>query len=72
MRIGLAAAMLLVAAPAAAQSLSRAEKVVDRTVDARYEESVALLQKLVDQNSGTLNLDGVTKVGTMMRAELEA
>ena len=72
MRIGLVAAMLLVAAPAGAQSLSRAEKVIERTVDARYEDSVALLQKLVDQNSGTLNLDGVTRVGSMMRAELEA
>ncbi|MDP5277487.1 M20/M25/M40 family metallo-hydrolase [Sphingomonas sp. DG1-23] len=71
MRIGLAAALLLATAPAAAQSLSPAEKVMDRTVDARFEASVALLQKLVDQNSGSLNLDGVTKVGAMMRAELE-
>jgi glutamate carboxypeptidase len=72
MRIGLAAAaMLLVAAPAAAQSLSPAEKVMGRTVDARFEASVALLQKLVDQNSGSLNTDGVTRVGAMMRAELE-
>jgi glutamate carboxypeptidase len=72
MRVGLAAAILLVAAPAAGQSLSPAEKVVDRTVDARFEDSVTLLQKLVDQNSGTLNLEGVTKVGAMMRTELEA
>lgn len=72
MRIGLAAAaLLLVAAPAAAQSLSPAEKVMGRTVDARFEASVALLQKLVDQNSGSLNTDGVTRVGAMMRAELE-
>jgi glutamate carboxypeptidase len=42
-----------------------------KTVDAEYERSVALLARLVDQNSGTLNLDGVTKVGAMMRAELE-
>lgn len=70
--LAMASAAMLVATPAAAQVLSPAEKVMDRTVDARFEASVALLQKLVDQNSGTLNLEGVTKVGAMMRAELEA
>nr|WP_040598297.1 M20/M25/M40 family metallo-hydrolase [Sphingomonas elodea] len=59
------------ATPAVAQRLSPAEAVISRTVDADYERSVALLEKLVNQNSGTLNLDGVTRVGTMMRAELE-
>lgn len=61
----------LLATPAAAQRLSSAETVISRTVDADYDRSVALLEKLVNQNSGTLNLDGVTKVGAMMRAELE-
>ncbi len=65
------ALLTLTAAPAAAQGLSKAEKVIDRTVDAEFERSVALLARLVDQNSGTLNLPGVTKVGEMMRAELE-
>ncbi|MFZ1478256.1 MAG: M20/M25/M40 family metallo-hydrolase, partial [Sphingorhabdus sp.] len=41
------------------------------TVDAEYERSVALLEKMVNQNSGTMNFDGVRKVGDMMRAELE-
>ena len=41
------------------------------TVDANYERSVALLEKLVNQNSGSLNLPGVEKVGQMMRTELE-
>ncbi|NNM77262.1 M20/M25/M40 family metallo-hydrolase [Sphingomonas sp. ID1715] len=40
------------------------------TVDAEYERSVSLLEKLVNQNSGSLNIEGVTKVGEMMRAEL--
>ena len=56
---------------AAAQRLSPAERVISHTVAADYDRSVALLEKLVNQNSGTLNLDGVTKVGAMMRAELE-
>nr|WP_208413704.1 M20/M25/M40 family metallo-hydrolase [Sphingomonas leidyi] len=63
--------MLAGAAPAAAQGLSKPERAIDRTVDAEFERSVALLARLVDQNSGTLNLQGVAKVGEMMRAELE-
>ncbi|WP_084578811.1 M20/M25/M40 family metallo-hydrolase [Sphingomonas azotifigens] len=66
-----AIAAALFAVPAAAQRLSPAEAVMARTVDADYDRSVALLERLVNQNSGTLNLDGVTKVGTMLRAELE-
>lgn len=65
------AALLLTTVPVAAQGLSKAEKAIDRTVDAEFERSVALLARLVDQNSGTLNLPGVTRVGEMMRAELE-
>lgn len=41
------------------------------TVEADYERSVALLEKLVNQNSGSMNLAGVERVGQMMRAELE-
>jgi len=67
----LASSLLAGAAPAAAQGLSKPEKAIDRTVDAEFERSVALLARLVDQNSGTLNLQGVAKIGEMMRAELE-
>jgi hypothetical protein len=58
------------ATPAFAQ-LSKAEAQMAATVDAEYERSVALLEKLVNQNSGSMNFDGVRKVGDMMRAELE-
>ncbi|WP_034157334.1 M20/M25/M40 family metallo-hydrolase [Sphingomonas sp. ERG5] len=51
--------------------LSPVETRMTKTVDAEYERSVALLQKLVDQNSGTMNFAGVDLVGKMMRAELE-
>ncbi len=30
-----------------------------------------MLEKWVNQNSGSLNIEGVTKVGEMLRAELE-
>lgn len=61
---------VLLAAPAAAQ-LTPPEQRLVATIDGEQERHVALLQRLVDQNSGSLNIDGVTKVGAMMRAELE-
>ncbi len=65
------AACLLLSQPAAAQRMTPAEATMTRTVDAEYARSVDLLETLVNQNSGTLNLAGVTRVGAMMRAELE-
>jgi glutamate carboxypeptidase len=66
----LLAASLAFAPPAAAK-LSKAEAAMTRTVAAEQERSIALLERLVNQNSGSLNLAGVEKVGAMMRAELE-
>ncbi|WP_333574344.1 M20/M25/M40 family metallo-hydrolase [Sphingomonas sp.] len=76
LRLGRTAALLLAAAlplaePALAQRLTPAETTMTRTVDADYDRSVALLETLVNQNSGTLNLAGVTRVGARMRTELE-
>lgn len=65
----LAASLML--APAAQAKLSKAEAAMAKTVSAEQERSIALLEKLVNQNSGSLNLEGVEKVGAMMRAELE-
>ena len=64
-------ALQLAIAPAAAAKLSPAETKMAKTVDAEQARSLALLEKLVNQNSGSLNLEGVEKVGQMMRAELE-
>ncbi|MEN2785653.1 M20/M25/M40 family metallo-hydrolase [Sphingomonas qilianensis] len=63
-------ASMAVATPLHAR-LTPPEARMTATVDAEYERSVALLQKLVDQNSGSMNLAGVAAVGRMMRAELE-
>ena len=41
------------------------------TVDAEQARTLAMLEKWVDQNSGSLNIAGVTKVRDMLRAELE-
>lgn len=66
-----ALAATLMLAPAAEAKLSKAEAAMAKTVTAEQERSIALLEKLVNQNSGSLNLAGVEKVGAMMRAELE-
>ncbi|HEU5286052.1 MAG TPA: M20/M25/M40 family metallo-hydrolase [Sphingomicrobium sp.] len=65
-----AAFALSFAAPAPAQ-LSRPEQAMIRTVDAEQERTVAMLGRWVDQNSGTMNFEGVKAVGDMLRAELE-
>ncbi len=64
-----AAALAVMAAPAMA--LDKAERAMIATVDKEVVRGEALLEKLVNINSGTMNLVGVEEVGKMMRAELE-
>ena len=71
MRLFLAVLFSLALAGAAAAQSSPAEQTMMRTVEAEHDRHVALLERLVNQNSGTLNLDGVRIVGDMVRAELE-
>ena len=63
-------ALVTLAVPAQAR-LSREEQRMVAAVDAGQDRSIALLERLVNQNSGSLNLEGVRAVGQMMRAELE-
>jgi glutamate carboxypeptidase len=63
--------LALLATTSANAALSPVEKRMAATIDASQERDIALLQKLVDQNSGTRNFDGVRAVATMMQAELE-
>ena len=62
---------LVALSPVAHAKLSAPETKMVATVDAEYERSITLLEKLVNQNSGTMNFPGVKTVGDMMRAELE-
>ena len=72
MKALLPALLMLAAIPAAAQArLSAPEQKMIQTVDRERDRSIALLERLVNQNSGSLNLAGVEAVGKMMRAELE-
>ena len=68
----LAAALSLVSltVPATA-AITPAETRMMKTVDAEQERTLAMLEKWVNQNSGSLNIEGVTKVGEMLRTELE-
>ena len=65
-------ALLLLAVPAVVGAeLRPTERRMAEVVDQESERTNALLHRMVDQNSGSLNLDGVTAVGEMMRGELE-
>ncbi len=64
-----AALALTLAAPATAQ-LTTAEQRMATTVDAEQQRTITMLEKWVNQNSGTMNLPGVKAVGEMLRAEL--
>jgi glutamate carboxypeptidase len=73
MKAPLFAAALLAFAPLPAHAaLSPAEQKMVATVDANTERTITLLERLVNQNSGTNNIDGVTRVAEMLRPEFEA
>src|SRR6266702_4622960 len=67
----LAAFALLSANPAPA-ALSPAEQTMVQTVDAEQARTTAMLQRWVDQNSGTMNLAGVEAVRRMVEPEFLA
>jgi glutamate carboxypeptidase len=65
-----AALGLLLAGPAPA-ALTPVEQKMVAAVDAEQPRTVSMLEKWVNQNSGTMNIAGVTAVGQMLRSELE-
>lgn len=60
------------AKPTATGGLSATEKKLTAAVDAHAGESLALLERVVNVNSGTMNLDGVRAVSKMFEPELTA
>jgi glutamate carboxypeptidase len=70
MRFFLAIALLGLAVPAHARLAPEEQRMV-QIVDREADRTAGLLERLVNQNSGTLNLAGVVRVGAMIRAELE-
>ena len=64
------AAVLLLATPATA-GLNAAEQRMAATVQSEQDRTLALLERMVNQNSGSLNPAGVEAVARMVRTELE-
>jgi glutamate carboxypeptidase len=72
-----AAAALMAPYGAAAQSsaggaLSPIERRIARAVDAHNPQALALLEQLVNINSGTMNFAGVRQVGDVLRAHFDS
>ncbi len=69
-----AAAFGVVSGPSslAPQQLSNDERKMALYLDAHAEEGIALLERVVNINSGTMNHEGVREVGAIFRTELEA
>src|SRR5437867_8233183 len=71
---GLFAGLSLLAWPSlagAARPLSPTERRIVASVDAHAPGALALLERAVDINSGTLNLEGVRRVGALLRPEFD-
>ena len=51
--------------------LSKAEKTIQHYVDQHMEEAIGLVEKVVNINSGTLNINGNKTVGNIFQAELD-
>lgn len=56
---------------AVATPLNATERAIANAVDPRNAEGLALLERLVNINSGTMNFAGVREVGGILRAELD-
>src|SRR5438105_3222397 len=65
------AALALLSASPTAAALSPAEQVMVRTIDAEEARTTAMLQRWVDQNSGTMNLAGVEAVRRLVEPEFQ-
>ena len=68
----LGALPLVVGSVNAQSALSPTERAIVRAVDAHRDESLALLERLVNINSGTMNFAGVRQVGDALRAPFDA
>lgn len=58
--------------PAQARPLSGDERRIVAAVDAHNTRAIALLERLVNINSGTMNFAGVRQVGDVLRAQLDS
>lgn len=52
--------------------VSKTEKKIVASVDAHHQEALKLLEEVVNINSGSMNFEGVKKVGMIFKAKLDA
>ena len=64
--------LIALSAAASAQTLTGTERAVARAVDVHNSEALALLERVVNINSGTMNIPGVRAVGEVFVKEFEA
>ena len=69
-RYAAGAAALILSSPAPAQ-LSRSEQAMITTVDAEQQRTISMLERWVNQNSGTMNKAGVETVRDMVEPEFK-
>ncbi|MCO4823174.1 MAG: M20 family peptidase, partial [Flavobacteriaceae bacterium] len=55
--------LLFAVCSASAQKISKAERKILKTIEANNAEAIQFLKDVVNINSGTMNHDGVKKVG---------
>ncbi|WP_047246224.1 M20/M25/M40 family metallo-hydrolase [Maribacter thermophilus] len=58
--------------PISGQKLSRTEKKIIKSIETNNAEAIQFLEKVVNINSGTLNLEGVKKVGSEFSTAFES
>src|SRR3954464_5680131 len=64
--------LAVLAASASAQTLTAPERAIARAVDTHNAEALALLERVVNINSGTNNAAGVRAVGEIFMKELQS
>jgi glutamate carboxypeptidase len=69
--VGLLLLALAVPSPAQSATPGSAETAMIRSVDAQTPQSIALLEKIVNINSGTMNLPGVLAVRDVVMPQIE-
>jgi glutamate carboxypeptidase len=72
MKFAVAVAVAAVSLAPVQTSLTPQERALAAFVDANQAEAIALLERAVNINSGTQNLEGIRKVGALFRAEFDA
>ena len=68
----LSLALLYSVSAVSGQALDAKEQAISEWIDAHIDESIALIEKLVNINSGTMNHEGVKAVGSILRKEFDA